>query len=1244
MSNRKVTVDLQLATGGFVPNADAAAASIKGVSAAEKEASASTKELTASQAASSAASIEAAKVTQQLTIAKREAISAARDAAAADAESSASLVAAQKEAEAATKDTTELGVARRAAAQEAMDAAKQEAAAAAEAKTAADAQVSSSTAALTAHRDSTTAAKLDAAAMAAASKTSTESAEKQSAAYTSTGKVMLGVGAGLVGAFVLAEKATSDFNKSLSGVQAVSSASATDMDQLRAAALQAGKDTAFTATEAADAEGELVKAGVSVANVLGGALQGALSLAAAGGLGLADAATIAANAMNTFGLKGQDVSHIADVYAAAANKSAADVSTLAYAMQQGGLVAAQTGLTFEDTTAILAAFADRGLQGADAGTSLKTMLEKLNAPTSQAKSLMQQLGIVTYDASGKFVGITQFAGELHDKLGVLSDAQRNQALSTIFGSDAIRAASVLYNLGADGVKGYSQAVNDNGAAQRMAAAQMDNLSGDLQKLKGSLNVALIQGGSGANVVLRDMAQNAMKAVNAFANLPKPLQEATVGFAGGAGTSLLLVGGLTSLAGKLGSTKKALSEASEAASGMKGALASAGSFMMGPWGLAIAGAATVVGIFASKHNEAKVAVSSFTDSIKADGDAIGKTTTQAVAADLASKGLFTSFNQLGISSTAVTDAAMHGADAMKQLETATIAAATGADGHTKVSLKQMTVIAGNLQTVKAYSGALQDQLKSQQLATAATQTATDATGTSAADTEAATKAAKELAATLYAQAGGRRAVFDADTADATASKDVTVATVAHTAAKVSNASATSAATAAAKAHTTATKADATTQKDSAKASTDQSKADTDAAKASTAAANAAKVNGDANSTASEKKKANSAASSAATKATKAQTTADTAASRASDAASSAADKHTAANSKSAKASSAAAGASSKQSAADSDAAKAAAAAAETARQATEVHKIGTQWLLAVADAEAEASGGSRDLDSSVQGEVDAMNDAKTAASDLQGALDALNGVHIAAGKAALDEQQKVADLTKALSDNGKTLDITTDKGRANMGAVYDLATAINSHAQSVTEETGSVEAGSKAMDASRKEFDAVLKQAGLTTDQIDAFNKSLLNTPKLAPVTIQVQADTTAAAAALASLEKQYGGTGLVFGGHHIVPGYSSGGMVTGRGTGTSDSNLIAASTGEYIFTAASVARIGVNRLEALQFGGGNTTIVKPNIPMTALAASPSAARSGGSALNIENYYERGANPQQIANELSWLAGARGAPL
>jgi TP901 family phage tail tape measure protein len=330
------------------------------------------------------------------------------------------------------------------------------------------------------------------------------------------------MGAALLALPAAATAVSMAFDKNMSNVRAVTGATADEMDRLRAAAIDAGQATVFSAGDAAQAEAELAKAGIHTADILSGALRGSLDLAAAGNLGLADAATISAQAMNTFSLGGRDVSHIADVLAAGANKSAADVSQLGDALRQGGLVADQTGLSLEDTVGVLSAFADRALIGSDAGTSLKTMLQRLTPQSKEAADTMDGLGISAYDAQGNFVGLDKFAQNLRDSLKDLDPESRNTAMSIIFGSDAVRAASILYDLGGKGIRDYTGAVNDQGAAARMAGVQLDNLAGDLEQLKGSVETALIQSGSEANGILRDMAQAATSAVNFIGDLPGPV--------------------------------------------------------------------------------------------------------------------------------------------------------------------------------------------------------------------------------------------------------------------------------------------------------------------------------------------------------------------------------------------------------------------------------------------------------------------------------------------------------------------------------------------------------------------------------------------------------------------------------------------------------------------------------------------------------------------------------------------------
>jgi len=331
-----------------------------------------------------------------------------------------------------------------------------------------------------------------------------------------------------------------DFDKAMSQVKAFTQESDANMALLRDAAMKYGADTAYSAEEAAGAINELGKAGVSTKQILSGGLEGALSLAAAGELDVSKAAEIASGAMTQFKLSGDQIPHLADLLAAGAGKAMGSVEDLGMALGQSGLVASATGLNIEETTGTLAAFASANLMGSDAGTSLKTMLQRLSNPSKEAAREMEKLGINMYDANGEFAGMDVLAGQLSKSLGDKTSAERDAAMATIFGSDAVRAANVLYEQGAEGIQEWTDKVNDSGYAAKTAADLQNNLAGDLEKLGGSFDTVFLQSGSGANDVLRLMVQGAEDLVDWIGELPSWLLQANAAF--------ILVGGAALLSG------------------------------------------------------------------------------------------------------------------------------------------------------------------------------------------------------------------------------------------------------------------------------------------------------------------------------------------------------------------------------------------------------------------------------------------------------------------------------------------------------------------------------------------------------------------------------------------------------------------------------------------------------------------------------------------------------------------------
>jgi len=466
----------------------------------------------------------------------------------------------------------------------------------------------------------------------------------------------VGLAAGAVVA--LAIKHFADFDEAMSHVQAATHETAGNMAELRDAALDAGAKTKFSATEAAGAIENLAKAGVSTKDILGGGLKGALDLAAAGSLDVGDAAEIAATAMTQFGLSGKDVPHIADLLAASAGKAQGEVSDMAMALKQGGLVAAQMGLSIEETTGALAAFASAGLIGSDAGTSLKTMLLKLANPSVQAASTMKELGLAAYDTAGNFVGLAPLAEELKTKLSKLTPAQRDAALATIFGSDAIRAANVLYKNGAAGISDWTAKVNDQGYAAETAALKTDNLKGDIERLGGAFDTALIKSGSGANAALRTLTQSVDDAVTGFSELPGWVQQGATALA-----AVVAVGGL-SAAGLL----KAATAAGELKSAWQG-LGKVGkglTLSMGAVGVALVAAVAIYGAFSKKNAEAKQRADDLRATLDDQTGAITGNTRAYVANQLAQSGLAQKAKDLGLSLSTVTDAALGNDTALKSL--------------------------------------------------------------------------------------------------------------------------------------------------------------------------------------------------------------------------------------------------------------------------------------------------------------------------------------------------------------------------------------------------------------------------------------------------------------------------------------------------------------------------------------------------------------------------------------------------
>ena len=459
-----------------------------------------------------------------------------------------------------------------------------------------------------------------------------EHADKAAEAWQAAGKTSLAVGAGLVAGVGLAVKSYADFDKQMSSVDAATHETADNMALLRQAAIDAGADTAFSATEAAQGIEEMAKAGVKTSDILGGGLKGTLALAAAGALDVGQASEIASSAMTQFGLKGKDLPHIADLLAAGAGKAQGSVQDMGLALSYAGVPAAGLGISIEQTTGTLALFAKSGIVGEKAGTALRAMLVSMVKPSGETQKAMDGLGISFSNNEGKFIGLDGAASVLQDKLGGLDEMTRNATLAQIFGNEALGAAQTLYKGGAKGVKEMTAAVDDYGYAADTARRMQDNLTGDLEKLGGSFDTVLIQSGSDANKVLRGLVQGLEGAVDTVGQLPAPLLSAGLGLTAVAGGAALLGGGLITVIPKIAATREALGLLPLSATKANAALSKTGRIA--------AGAATGLAAIAAGSAIAAPALDQILKPTGETGDALeafgGQAARGAVGADTLSK--------------------------------------------------------------------------------------------------------------------------------------------------------------------------------------------------------------------------------------------------------------------------------------------------------------------------------------------------------------------------------------------------------------------------------------------------------------------------------------------------------------------------------------------------------------------------------------------------------------------------------
>lgn len=322
-----------------------------------------------------------------------------------------------------------------------------------------------------------------------------------------------GTATALGGVSIAAIKAGSDFESQMSRVQAISGATGSEFNKLKEQAIQLGADTAFSSSQAAEGMENLAAAGFTTSEIMD-AMPGLLDLAAASGEDLASSSDIAASTLRGFGLEAADAAHVADVLAANANKTNSSVADTGEAMKYVAPLARAAGLSMEETAAAIGIMANAGIQGAQAGTTLRGAISRLSKPTKQMSECMADLGISFYDSEGNMKSLAEQTRMMEEATAGMTDEQRNNVLVTLYGQEALSGMLALMNEGDGALQELTHAYETcDGSAKAAAETMQDNLAGALDQLGGSAETLGIVFYESVSESLKETAKSATDSIN-----------------------------------------------------------------------------------------------------------------------------------------------------------------------------------------------------------------------------------------------------------------------------------------------------------------------------------------------------------------------------------------------------------------------------------------------------------------------------------------------------------------------------------------------------------------------------------------------------------------------------------------------------------------------------------------------------------------------------------------------------------
>lgn len=326
------------------------------------------------------------------------------------------------------------------------------------------------------------------------------------------GRDMMALGGALSLPFILAERSFAGFDDKMRLVQAVTSSTGEQFDQLTKTAQRLGRETSFTAQQVADAMIGLGRMGFNPSEIVS-AIDSVLNLSRATGTDLAESADIAANSLRIFGLEAEKMSQVSDVLTATANGSAQTLTDLFEGLKMAAPQAASCGESIEETCAALGVMANMGIKGSLAGTALRKAFVQFADMKVQA--MLREVGVESVDASGN---LRKMATEMRDiavATAKMPTAERLSFMKDVFDVRGMMSGiSLTANI--DEMDKFLARLKDvSGAADETARAMDRGIGGSFRLFRSAVEGTMNAVGEALTETLKPMTDDVTAVINTF---------------------------------------------------------------------------------------------------------------------------------------------------------------------------------------------------------------------------------------------------------------------------------------------------------------------------------------------------------------------------------------------------------------------------------------------------------------------------------------------------------------------------------------------------------------------------------------------------------------------------------------------------------------------------------------------------------------------------------------------------------